>query len=176
MQGRFHLYEGYAPHEVTFPIRVLRHMDVRTLLLTNAAGGMNPAFRRGDLMLVTDHINLQGVNPLTGPNFDDWGPRFPDMSAPYDPGLRERAKSLAEQEGVPLKEGVYAAVVGPHLETRAEYRFLHGIGADADELVTHIGRGNRLHRRIVQFHDDVARGFRRQQQRVIVADLDAGIA
>ena len=136
LQGRFHLYEGYAPHEVTFPIRVLRNMDVRTLLITNAAGGLNPDFRRGDLMLVTDHINLQGVNPLTGPNIDDWGPRFPDMSGPYAADLQQRAKDVASAEGIPLREGVYAAVAGPNLETRAEYRFLREIGADAVGMST----------------------------------------
>jgi purine-nucleoside phosphorylase len=136
LQGRSHLYEGYHPWEVTFPLRVLHHMEVTKLLLTNAAGGLNPDFRRGDLMLVADHINLQGVNPLTGPNFDDWGPRFPDMSEPYDADLRERAKTVAAEEGIPLHEGVYAAVVGPNLETRAEYRFLRQIGADAVGMST----------------------------------------
>ncbi|MGI9175092.1 MAG: purine-nucleoside phosphorylase [Rhodothermales bacterium] len=136
MQGRFHLYEGYSPYEVTFPVRVLATLGVDTLLISNAAGGMNPHFRRGDLMLVTDHINLQGVNPLAGPNVDDWGPRFPDMSEPYDVALRERAEQVALENGIKLHQGVYVAVVGPNLETRAEYRFLRQIGADVVGMST----------------------------------------
>ena len=136
LQGRFHLYEGYDARQVTFPVRVLHHLGVETLLISNAAGGMNPDFRRGDLMLVTDHINLQGVNPLTGPNEDDWGPRFPDMSEAYDRGLRDLARDVAEEEGIALKQGVYVAVTGPNLETPAEYRFLRGIGADAVGMST----------------------------------------
>ena len=136
MQGRFHLYEGYSPQEVTFPVRVLKALGVDTLLISNAAGGMNPHFRRGDPMLVTDHINLQGVNPLAGPNVDDWGPRFPDMSEPYDVALREAAEQVALQNGIKLQQGVYVAVVGPNLETRAEYRFLRQIGADVVGMST----------------------------------------
>jgi purine-nucleoside phosphorylase len=136
LQGRFHLYEGYDARAVTFPVRVLHHLGVETLLIANAAGGMNPAYRRGDLMLVADHINLQGVNPLTGPNVDEWGPRFPDMSEAYDAGLRRLAREVAEEEGIPLHEGVYVAVTGPNLETPAEYRFLRGIGADAVGMST----------------------------------------
>jgi purine-nucleoside phosphorylase len=136
LQGRFHLYEGYSPHEITFPVRVLARLGVDTLLISNAAGGMNPNFRRGDLMLVTDHINLQGVNPLSGPNVDDWGPRFPDMSMPYDEGLRRIAESVALEQAVKLQQGVYVAVEGPNLETRAEYRFLRMIGADAVGMST----------------------------------------
>lgn len=136
MQGRFHLYEGYSPHEVTFPVRVMAALGVRTLLISNAAGGMNPHFRRADLMLLTDHINLQGSNPLSGPNVDDWGPRFPDMSMPYDPELRSIAEAVALERGVKLQQGVYAAVEGPNLETRAEYRFLRLIGADAVGMST----------------------------------------
>ena len=136
MQGRFHLYEGYSPKEVTFPVRVLAALGVDTLLISNAAGGMNPHFRRGDLMLVTDHINLQGVNPLAGPNVDDWGPRFPDMSEPYDVGLRKAAERVALENAIKLHQGVYVAVVGPNLETRAEYRFLRQIGADVVGMST----------------------------------------
>ena len=136
MQGRFHLYEGYSPWQVTLPVRVLAALGVETLLISNAAGGMNPLYRRGDLMLVTDHINLQGANPLTGPNVDAWGPRFPDMSEPYDRGLRDAAEAAALGRGVPLRQGVYVAVVGPNLETRAEYRFLRGIGADVVGMST----------------------------------------
>ena len=136
MQGRLHLYEGYSPREVTFPVRVLATLGVDTLLISNAAGGMNPHFRKGDLMLVTDHINLQGANPLMGPNVDDWGPRFPDMSEPYDVALRERAERVALAAGIKLHQGVYVAVVGPNLETRAEYRFLRQIGADVVGMST----------------------------------------
>jgi purine-nucleoside phosphorylase len=136
LQGRFHLYEGYGPLEITFPVRVLAHLGVDTLLISNAAGGMNPNFRRGDLMLVTDHINLQGVNPLSGPNHDDWGPRFPDMSMPYDEDLRQIAERVALEQAIKLQQGVYVAVEGPNLETRAEYRFLRMAGADAVGMST----------------------------------------
>ena len=111
LQGRFHLYEGYSPREVTFPVRVLHELGVDTLLISNAAGGMNPHYRKGDLMLFTDHINLQGANPLVGPNVDEWGPRFPDMSEPYDPELRELAEAKALKYGFKLHQGVYVAVV-----------------------------------------------------------------
>ena len=136
MQGRFHLYEGYSAWEVTFPVRVLAALGVETLLISNAAGGMNPLYRRGDLMLLTDHINLQGANPLSGPNVDAWGPRFPDMSEPYDPALRETAEAAALERGIRLQQGVYVAVVGPNLETRAEYRFLRQFGADVVGMST----------------------------------------
>ena len=136
MQGRFHLYEGYTPQEITRPVRVMAELGVETLLISNAAGGMNPLFRRSDLMLLTDHINLQGANPLTGPNVDTWGPRFPDMSEPYDLALRETAEKAALARGIKLQQGVYVAVEGPNLETRAEYRFLRTIGADAVGMST----------------------------------------
>ena len=136
MQGRFHLYEGYSAREATFPVRVMASLGVETLLISNAAGGMNPLFRRGDLMLLTDHINLQHANPLTGPNVEEWGPRFPDMSEPYDVELRDAAEAAALKRGVRLQQGVYVAVVGPNLETRAEYRFLRAIGADAVGMST----------------------------------------
>lgn len=136
MQGRFHLYEGYSAQEITRPVRIMAELGVETLLISNAAGGMNPLFRRADLMLLTDHINLQGVNPLTGPNVDEWGPRFPDMSEPYDADLREVAAKAALARGIRLQEGVYVAVEGPNLETRAEYRFLRTIGADAVGMST----------------------------------------
>ncbi len=136
LQGRFHLYEGYDPKEITFPVRVLAALGVETLLISNAAGGMNPNYRRGDLMLLTDHINLQGVNPLSGPNDDAWGPRFPDMSAPYDEDLRRLAEEAALERAIKLQQGVYVAVEGPNLETRAEYRFLRTIGADAVGMST----------------------------------------
>jgi len=136
LQGRFHLYEGYTPRQVTFPVRVLATLGIDTLFISNAAGGMNPLFRRGDLMLITDHINLQGQNPLVGPNIDDWGPRFPDMSEPYDPELRRLAEEKALALGIKLQQGVYVAVLGPNLETRAEYRFLRLIGADAVGMST----------------------------------------
>ncbi len=136
MQGRFHLYEGYTPQQVTFPVRVLARLGVETLLISNACGGMNPHHRRGDLMLITDHINLQGLNPLVGPNLDAWGPRFPDMSEPYDLDLRRIAEQKALGLGIKLHQGVYVAVTGPNLETRAEYRFLRAIGADVVGMST----------------------------------------
>ncbi|NNF57048.1 MAG: purine-nucleoside phosphorylase [Rhodothermaceae bacterium] len=136
MQGRFHLYEGYDAKQITFPVRVMHALGIETLLISNAAGGMNPLFRRGDLMLLTDHINLQGVNPLTGPNHDGWGPRFPDMSEVYDADLRQIAEQAALDRAIRLQQGVYVAVEGPNLETRAEYRFLRLIGADAVGMST----------------------------------------
>lgn len=135
-QGRFHLYEGYDARQVTFPVRVMGTLGVKTLLISNAAGGMNPNYKRGDLMLITDHINLQGHNPLEGPNEDDWGPRFPDMSEPYDVDLRKLAEDTALSRGIKLHQGVYVAVVGPNLETKAEYRFLRTIGADVVGMST----------------------------------------
>lgn len=131
MQGRFHLYEGYSPAEVTFPVRVMQELGVKILILTNAAGGLNPSFSPGDIMVITDHINLTGHNPLTGPNDDGWGTRFPDMSAPYDHKLAESAANAGKEEGFLLQKGVYAGLQGPSLETPAEVRFLKIIGADA---------------------------------------------
>ena len=136
MQGRMHLYEGYTPWQVGFPIRLLGALGVDTLLMSNAAGGLNPLFDTADLMLLTDHINFQGANPLVGPNVDDWGPRFPDMSEPYDVDLRKRAKSIALSGGFRLHEGVYLSILGPNLETRAEYRMLRTLGADAVGMST----------------------------------------
>ncbi len=136
MRGRMHLYEGYSAWEVTFPIRVLSELGVRTLIVSNACGGMNPDYRAGDLMLIADHINLMGHNPLEGPNNDEWGPRFPDMSDPYTTALRELASLVAAESGVSIHEGVYLAVVGPNLETRAEYRMLRRMGADVVGMST----------------------------------------
>jgi purine-nucleoside phosphorylase len=136
MQGRFHFYEGYTLQQVTFPVRVMKALGVSTLLISNAAGGMNPHFSRGDLMVITDHINLLGANPLIGPNDDHLGPRFPDMSEPYDRGLRRIADDVALDLKVRLQRGVFVAVPGPNLETRAEYRFLRLIGADAVGMST----------------------------------------
>ena len=135
-QGRFHLYEGYHPREVVFPIRLMQALGTGTLIVTNAAGGLNPAFRPGDIMRITDHINLTGENPLVGPNEPDWGIRFPDMSQVYDAHLGEQAQAAAEALGRPLQEGVYAGLKGPSLETPAEIRFLTTIGADAVGLST----------------------------------------
>jgi len=131
MQGRFHLYEGYTPGAVTFPVRVMQALGVRPLILSNAAGGMNPAFRRGDLMVIRDHINLTGENPLIGANDDDWGPRFPGMTAAYNRTLVQLSRRAADVLGFPLKSGVYAGLKGPSLETPAEIRYLKTIGADA---------------------------------------------
>jgi purine-nucleoside phosphorylase len=136
MQGRFHRYEGYSLQQVTFPVRVLRALGATTLVVSNACGGMHPLWAPGDLMLIADHLNLLGDNPLIGPNDDALGPRFPDMSAPYDAGLRSIAREVATANGITLREGVYAAVQGPNLETRAEYRFLRAVGADVVGMST----------------------------------------
>jgi purine-nucleoside phosphorylase len=130
MQGRFHRYEGYDLQQVTFPVRVLHALGARTLIVSNACGGMNPLWGPGDLVLISDHINLLGDNPLVGPNDERLGPRFPDMSAAYDPELRALARAAALELGIVLREGVYVAVPGPNLETGAEYRMLRAIGAD----------------------------------------------
>jgi purine-nucleoside phosphorylase len=131
LQGRFHLYEGWSPAEVVFPIRVLQELGVRRLVVTNAAGGLNPAFRPGEIMLIDDHINLTGENPLIGPNEERWGTRFPDMSAAYDRHLMSLAERAATETGIAVCRGTYAGLKGPSLETPAEIRFLRTIGADA---------------------------------------------
>ncbi len=136
MQGRFHRYEGYGLAEVTFPVRVLRALGVDTLVVSNACGGMNPLWGPGDLVLLSDHINLLGDNPLVGSNDERLGPRFPDMSAPYDPELRALARAVALDLGIVVREGVYVAVPGPSLETRAEYRMLRVMGADVVGMST----------------------------------------
>ena len=130
MEGRFHFYEGYSLAEVTFPVRVMSSLGAETLILTNAAGGMNPEFELADVVAISDHINLLSDNPLRGPNDDSLGPRFPDMCDPYDPALIQVASECASELGWQLKSGVFVAVAGPNLETRAEYRMLRRLGAD----------------------------------------------
>ncbi|MFN0202761.1 MAG: purine-nucleoside phosphorylase [Bacteroidia bacterium] len=130
MQGRFHYYEGYNMQQITFPLRVLKMLGIETLFISNAAGGMNLNYKKGDLVIIDDHINLQGANALVGPNRAEFGPRFPDMSQPYNKELIEKGLKIAKEEGFRVHKGVYVAVSGPQLETRSEYRFLRMIGAD----------------------------------------------
>jgi purine-nucleoside phosphorylase len=136
MEGRFHYYEGYSLKQITFPVRVMRALGCEVLLVSNACGGMNPQWAKGDIMLIEDHINLLGDNPLIGPNDDRLGIRFPDMCHPYDPELLALAQRVALRDGIPVQKGVFVAVSGPNLETRAEYRFLRGIGADVVGMST----------------------------------------
>lgn len=139
MQGRVHYYEGYSMAQITLPVRVMQALGVRTLIVTNAAGGLNPSFRPGDVMVIRDHINLigmAGLNPLRGPNLDRFGPRFPDMSCAYDPHLRTLARAVAQEASIPVHEGVYVCLAGPSFETPADIRFLRLIGADAVGMST----------------------------------------
>ncbi len=136
MQGRFHFYEGYTMQQIVFPIRVLKENGANTLFVSNASGGMNSNYKRGDIMLIKDHINLLGDNPLIGPNDDELGPRFPDMSEPYTERLTDIAQTVALEENIFMHQGVYAAMSGPMLETKSEYRFLKLIGADVIGMST----------------------------------------
>ena len=136
MQGRFHLYEGYSLQEITFPIRILQALGIQKLLISNAAGAINLDFKKGDLMLIEDHINLQGGSPLAFKNVSEFGERFTDMSEPYDVNLRNVIIEIAKNQNITLHQGIYAAVVGPQLETKAEYRYLKIIGADAVGMST----------------------------------------
>ena len=150
LQGRFHLYEGYTAAGVTFPIRVMQKLGIRILILTNAAGGLNPAFKAGDIMIITDHINLTGANPLIGPNEDSWGLRFPDMIEAYDKHLAQMTLAAAGSAGIQVRQGVYAGLKGPSLETPAEVRFLKTIGAEAvgfstvQEVIAAVHAGMRI--------------------------------
>lgn len=150
LQGRFHLYEGYSAKAVTFPVRVMQEMGVKTLIITNAAGGLNPAFTEGDIMIIRDHINLTGENPLVGPNEERWGIRFPEMNHIYDTELAERAREGGREIGVELPSGVYAGLKGPSLETPAEVRFIKTIGGDAvgfstvQEVIAGVHAGMRI--------------------------------
>ncbi|MEN8225207.1 MAG: purine-nucleoside phosphorylase [Bacteroidota bacterium] len=136
MHGRFHYYEGYSLQEIVFPVRVMKLLGIHALLVSNACGTMNMDFPKGSLMMLTDHINLLGDNPLIGPNYDELGPRFPDMSEPYSGALNDQLRQIAVSKGIKLHEGIYVAVPGPMLETRAEYRYLRRIGADVVGMST----------------------------------------
>ena len=136
MQGRFHYYEGYSMNQIVFPIRVAKMLEIQTLLVSNACGGLNPNFQRGDIMLINDHINFLGDNPLIGPNDPDLGPRFPDMSQPYTKHLLVTANQVALDAGIKIHQGVYLAVSGPMLETKAEYRYMRQLGADVVGMST----------------------------------------
>ncbi len=136
MQGRFHFYEGYSMQEIVFPVRVSRSLGVNTLIVSNACGGLNPNYRRGDIMLINDHINFLGDNPLIGPNDDELGPRFPDMSEPYTKRLLDTAENVALNLSIKMHEGVYLSISGPMLETKAEYRYMRQLGADVVGMST----------------------------------------
>jgi len=136
MQGRLHYYEGYSMQQITFPVRVLKMLGIETLFVSNASGSLNPAFKKGELMVIDDHINLQPLNPLVGRNNAELGPRFPDMSEPYKKHLTEKALQIAAANNITCHKGVYVAVTGPNLETRAEYKYLRIIGGDAVGMST----------------------------------------
>ncbi|MCK5101274.1 MAG: purine-nucleoside phosphorylase [Cyclobacteriaceae bacterium] len=136
MQGRFHYYEGYSAKQITFPVRVMKLLGIEKLFISNACGGVNPAHDVGELMIIEDHINLHPDNPLRGPNLDEFGPRFPDMSEPYDRKMIAQAVEIADENGIKIHTGVYASVTGPNLETPAEYKFVRIIGADVVGMST----------------------------------------
>lgn len=136
MKGRIHYYEGYTMKQVTFPIRLMKKLGINTLIVTNASGGINPTFKPGDLMIITDHINFQGANPLLGENDDEWGPRFPDMTDAYTKTIVKLALDVAAKEGIPVQKGIFTAVAGPNYETVAEIRMLRTFGADAVGMST----------------------------------------
>ena len=136
MNGRFHYYEGYSMKEITFPVRVMKLLGIQKIIISNASGSLNPGYKKGDLMVIEDHINLQNDNPLRGRNYDSFGPRFPDMSAPYDLAMNSKAMAIAEQENITIHSGVYVSVTGPNLETKAEYKYLRMIGADVVGMST----------------------------------------
>lgn len=136
MQGRFHVYEGYSLWDVTYPVRIMKQLGIKKLLVTNASGSMNPDFKKGELMILDDHINLQGSSPLAFRGVEQFGSRFTDMSRPYDTEMNQKLEAIAKEQGINLRKGIYVALIGPQLETRAEYRFLRMIGGDAVGMST----------------------------------------
>src|SRR6476661_8265932 len=136
MQGRLHYYEGYSTKQITFPVRVMKLLGIKTLFVSNASGSLNPDFKKGELMIIHDHINLQPENPLTGNNIEEFGPRFPDMSQPYSANLIHKAMAIAQEKNITCHKGVYVSVAGPNLETKAEYKYLRIIGGDAVGMST----------------------------------------
>jgi purine-nucleoside phosphorylase len=173
MAGRFHYYEGYSPLMVTFPIRVLKFLGIKTLLISNAAGGVNPSFKVGDLMILRDHISFAVVNPLIGRNFEQLGPRFPDMSEPYKKELIQKIKNIAVSQNLPIQEGVYFGVTGPSFETRAEYKLIHSLGADVvgmstvQEVITAVHLG--LHVAAISIITDM--GIRDEENTITHTDV-----
>ncbi|HLG36010.1 MAG TPA: purine-nucleoside phosphorylase [Bacteroidia bacterium] len=172
MQGRFHFYEGYSMQEITFPVRVMKFLGIKNLFISNAAGGVNPAYQIGDLMIIRDHINLMPSNPLIGKNSESLGLRFPDMSEPYNKNIISRAKEIAERKNIRAHVGVYAAVSGPTFETQAEYRYIRTIGGDAVGMSTVPEAIVAVHMKLSCFAVSVITDLGGMEEQVPVSHLD----